>query len=57
LFNPSHSLGRGPISPLLFGRPVAQKNLKLEKFRIINFYTKIISALKLSSGVSSKTAV
>jgi hypothetical protein len=56
LLNPLTHLG-GPIGPPLFKRPVAQKVIKLKKFRKISYSTEIILALKLSTGVSSKKAV
>jgi hypothetical protein len=47
----------GPIGPLLFERPVAQKVMKLTKFGKISYSMEINLALKLSLGVSSKKAV
>jgi hypothetical protein len=50
-------MGREANGHPYFGRPVAQKVLKLKKIKTNSFSTLVILALNLSSGVSSKNAI
>jgi hypothetical protein len=47
----------GGLPPIFFGRDAVKNVLKMkkyQKYQKISYYTETISALKLSSGVSSK---
>ncbi len=51
-----HSQGGRPKGPPVFGRPVAQKALKLKKILRVSLSMEV-SALKLSFGVSLKNVL